>query len=96
MLDRRQAPLHSGDFFFSAFFFPPTNWFYLSIYFFILFTSKDYEHLLKKKSRKQKKGRENRATICMYVRLQRATVIRAVVIAVFKKEKKKTGRQLGI
>lgn len=27
----------------------PSAWFYLPIYFFILFTSKDYEHLFKKK-----------------------------------------------
>lgn len=49
MLDRRRAPLHSGDFFFSAFFFSPQTGFICQFIFSSFFTSKDYEHLFKKK-----------------------------------------------
>lgn len=54
MLDRRRAPLHSGDFFFPAFFSPPQTGFICQFIFSSFFTSKDYEHLFKKKKFKTK------------------------------------------
>lgn len=44
----------------------PSAWFYLPIYFFILFTSKDYEHLFKKKKKLKTKQGE-RESYGMYV-----------------------------
>lgn len=58
MLNRRRVLPHSGDFFSPLFFFVTTNWYCLLVCFPIVFTSKDYEHLFKKKKLKTKKRRK--------------------------------------
>lgn len=69
-LNGRQALPHSGEFlspFFHLFIFPQTGFVCWFIIFLILFTSKDYEHLFKKKLKTNKQKEERIALwyVCM-------------------------------